>query len=505
MRPACSHVALAPVFLLLLAACGGGGGGGGSTGFAGKPGPARSDGGSMSDFGHAVACYPDGSFVVTGQFEGSATFGAGSPGATTLSALPGSCVFIARYDASFNLMWVRQTQGPNGGHSGKGVAVAPDGSILVVGHFLSVAQFDGGSANAQTLLAAGGSSDQEGFVARYTAGGDLVWVYGIGGVANQGAVDVAVASDGSAYVTGSMAGSTTFDAGGNTQKTLPPFGGEDAFVARYAADGSLVFATLAGGTTMDRPTSIDIVPGGGCVIAGLFEGSAVFGFFEQNATILASAGGTDAFLAGYADDGSLIWAKRAGGPLHDAAGAVMAYGNGAFAATGYFGGTAVFGPGESAQASMTASGALDLWIAVLTSVGDLAWVRGAGGDDTLGGTAIGRGPGGSLIVAGYLRGGATFGSSEPNETVLGTNPGQPDAFVARYEANGSLAWADNVGSQVEDAAWGLATLPSGHALIVGSFRGTAVFGKGGLNQTDLVSAGDDDIFIARYNANGELD
>ena len=192
----------------------------------------------------------------------------------------------------------------------------------------------------RTLLAAGGSSDQEGFVARYTAGGDLVWVYGIGGVANQGAVDVAVASDGSAYVTGSMAGSTTFDAGGNTQKTLPPFGGEDAFVARYATDGSLLFATLAGGTSLDRPLAIEVVPSGGCVIAGHFEGSAVFGFFEQNATILTSAGNKDAFLAGFADDGSLGWAKRAGGPMNDGAEAVAVYANGGIVATGYFGGTA---------------------------------------------------------------------------------------------------------------------------------------------------------------------
>ena len=98
---------------------------------------------------------------------------------------------------------------------------------------------------------------------------------------------------------------------------------------------------------------------------------------------------------------------------------------------------------------------------------------------------------GSSIVTGYFAGSATFGS-----TTL-TSTGDQDVFVAKLNADGSYAWATKAGGISEDNGIGISSLSDGSSIVTGYFAGSATFGS-----TTLTSSGDDDIFIAKLNADG---
>ena len=99
----------------------------------------------------SVATFEDGSFVVTGGFEGSATFGSGEAGATTLVSEGFEDIFLARYHADGRLAWARRAGGPDQGFDGEGdysddVATFPDGSCVITGRFQGTANFGRGEA-----------------------------------------------------------------------------------------------------------------------------------------------------------------------------------------------------------------------------------------------------------------------------------------------------------------------------------------------------------------------
>ncbi len=95
---------------------------------------------------------------------------------------------------------------------------------------------------------------------------------------------------------------------------------------------------------------------------------------------------------------------------------------------------------------------------------------------------------GNSIVTGNFGGTATFG-----DTTL-TSVGLADIFIAKYNGDGSFLWAAQAGGGSSDNGLGIATDGSGNILVTGFFGGVATFGN-----TTLISAGDQDIFIAKLS------
>ncbi len=127
------------------------------------------------------------------------------------------------------------------------------------------------------------------------------------------------------------------------------------------------------------------------------------------------------------------------------------------------------------------------------SVAAKPWTRSAGGssDDYAGAVAVDGS--GNAVIAGSFAGDATFGT-----TTL-TSSGAFDVFVAKYDAEGAFQWARGVGGAGGDSGYGVAADGSGNVVVTGIFTGSAVFGV-----TTLTSAGGSDIFVLRYNADGEV-
>jgi hypothetical protein len=120
---------------------------------------------------------------------------------------------------------------------------------------------------------------------------------------------------------------------------------------------------------------------------------------------------------------------------------------------------------------------------------------------------------GGVVITGTFAGIATFGSGEPNATTLTSHwsGASGDVLIARYLADGSLAWAKQAGMQ--GLAFGTAaaiSLDGSAATITGAYGssdsvGYVMFGEGEPNQTLLSTPYGNDVFVARYNvADGTL-
>jgi len=334
----------------------------------------------------------------------------------------------------------------------------------------------------------------------------LCWVIQEGSTSGEQGFAVTTCSDDSIVVTGSYSNSATFGGGDSITKTLTTDGpGWDIFVAKYSPDGSLAWVTRAGSfPDEDIPRGITTLSDDSTVITGYFRATAYFGTGESNQTTLTTAGGTDIFIARYNTNGTLAWAKRAGGSSSDDSHGVAALSDNSMVLAGYFQGTATFGPGEANQTILTSSGApYDIFIAKYNQNGTLAWAKQAGGTSAeycMGITSLSDN---SFVITGYFSGSTVFGPGEANETTL-NSPGNYNIFVARYNPNGTLAWAKQAGGTFDDVSEAIASLSDNTTVATGYIVGSATFGEGEPNQTILGSPGANSIFIAHYNTDGTL-
>jgi uncharacterized delta-60 repeat protein len=212
------------------------------------------------------------------------------------------------------------------------------------------------------------------------------------------------------------------------------------------------------------------------------------------------------FIARYNPDGTLAWAKRAGGTNYDYGSGITALSDDSLIVTGDFQATATFGYNTPNVTYLVSAGSYDIFVARYNSNGTFAWAKCAGGTGEDEGWAITALSDGSTVATGSFEGSATFGPGEPSPTVLASAGGK-DIFIARYNAVGAFIWAKSAGGTGDDGGKAITALSGFYdkdTVVTGNFQGTAVFGKDEPGESALYSAGGADIFIARYNPDGTL-
>ena len=121
-------------------------------------------------------------------------------------------------------------------------------------------------------------------------------------------------------------------------------------------NGELLVAKRAGGTTWDYGRAVTTLVNDSFVVVGHFSGSAVFGPGELNETTLVSPGDDEIFVARYNPDGTLRWAKRAGGTRENKAFGVSSLSDGSIVVCGQIQGIATFGAGEANETVLNTFG-----------------------------------------------------------------------------------------------------------------------------------------------------
>jgi len=471
---------------------------------------------------------PAAGVYTAGTFYGTADFDPGAGTATVLGGTPSG--FLQALDANGALVYHAEQKSSNGRDYAIDSALDGNGNLYIVGAISGAVDFD---TSADTNIVTGNYVDT--FIAKFDPAGGVVWfttydgpasfqalavdgsgnVYLTGGsyaayafypdilvvkLDNTGALqwqqtygnvanftelgkDITVGSNGNVYVTGNFGGSVNF--GG---PTISGTNG-DAFVLNLDASGATVWARDLGGNGGDYGTGIAVDDSSNVFVTGTFASTVDFDPGPGTASRTV-AGAFDIFVEKLDPSGNFVWVSTSGGPATDASTAITLGGNGDVATAGYFEGTADFDPGPGTlNLSTTGNTDEDAYVQVLDSTGALAWATRTGaavGDDR--GIDLNVDGSGNYSIMGHFLLPADFdpGPGTVNLSPV-SEPGHPDVFVQKLDAQGNYLWAGNLGrGKPRDLTGGFGRLsvdPSGNIYVADTLYQPADFDPGVAVQT----------------------
>jgi len=353
---------------------------------------------------------------------------------------------------------------------GTAIAVAPGGGVIVAGAVSAPFSLAGRS------LPVAGSVDI--MLASIEADGSIRWVKLFGGSGADTARGVAVASDGTIFLTGAISSPVDFG-GGPLSHNL-----DDAFVASFTAAGDHRWSRSFGGgssasSNNDIGIGIAVNAVGHVVVTGSVAGVVDFG---DGTLTSASTATRDGFVARFvAGSGELVWARRWGVLGDNEGSAVTISSDGLVYAAGYYDGSPDLGGGAAA-----ARGDNDALVLALSSNGAYRWDRTFGGsnNDRLYGIALD----GNLIVAG---GYYWLTTDLPG---IATSAGAADGVVVAYTSAGAPQWSLRYGDSGCDYVLSVQA-NAGEQAISGIFSGTIDLGAG-----PRTAIGGDSLLFTRSSA-----
>jgi hypothetical protein len=222
------------------------------------------------------------------------------------------------------------------------------------------------------------------------------------------------------------------------------------------------------------------------VMGGFRGASLTFG-----STVLNNEGDVDLFLVKYDSSGNVIWARSAGGDGRDNPEAIRADAAGNVYITGSF---------ESTQLNFGATTLnrhtdREMFTVKYNANGNTVWARSAVGNGMDDGTNLTLDPQGNVIVTGSF----TSSTLIFNDTVL-YNSGQADIYMVKYSSAGLMQWARAAGNSGNESRSGVTADDSGFVYLTGSYNSASLsFGA-----TSLTNAGSYDIFVTKYDKNGNV-
>jgi hypothetical protein len=414
-------------------------------------------GGASDDYGHAITVDGTGNTYVAGN-------SMGGWGAPVLAFSGSSAAFVAKLDAEGTVVWNTFLGGSTRAID---IAVDGDGNVYVSGDssmswgnprraftggtdaFAAKLSSDGAlvwntflggsgndmgvgvaiDSNGDTFVGGSSSSTWGSPAVRYTAGNDafaarldssgaLLWHSFVGGAGSDAPFDLAIDSDGNAYVTGL----STVSWG---SAPIRAFTSADSFVAKVNGLGTLVWNTFIGGSGFDVAQAVS-TDGTDIYLTG--NSTATWGTPARPFTTTIGASGVfggDAFAAKLHTDGALVWNTFLGGSGNESGYSITADGSNSIYVTG----TSAATWGDPARAFVGPAPSTDAFAAQLDVNGFLVWNTFLGGSGADEGTGLAVDSNGSVHVAGYSS--ATWETPVHPFTAGST---RPEAFVATLGA-----------------------------------------------------------------------
>lgn len=329
-----------------------------------------------------------------------------------------------------------------------------------------------------------------------------VWANGETGIATTNTVKTD--PYGNVYVAGSFTGDSITLGSYTLYNANPILLKTDLFLAKYNADGEVLWAISAGGTLVEDATSLAVDSWGNVYMTGYYSSDTItFGnHFLKNTYIDWS----DVFLVKFSPEGEALWLVGAGGNMHDDGNAVSVDASGNVYITGSFQWSIDFGPVVLQNIDHTGYGSRDVFLAKYDSDGNFKWATSAQGMNYDEPRSLSVDDDGDVYVTGYFnsRSIAFDNIVVPNYDSASPNQYLPrDIFIAKYNTNGDAIWAKGAGGSGNDDARSLVVNNTADIYLTGDFESRFVtFGSVTLTNSDSTSG--TDIFLAKYSTNGNL-
>ncbi|MEM8885749.1 MAG: hypothetical protein AAGD14_16910, partial [Planctomycetota bacterium] len=286
----------------------------------------------------------------------------------------------------------------------------------------------------------------------------------------QSLTDVSEGPDGSVVVTGWINRTVELTNGLDVTMLDPASG--SLVVARFGRDGELLWARCDGGRDRIFGKNIALRPDGSCLVTGDFVGTVTLGLGDANETTLVSAGDADLFFACYESDGSLRWARRAGGStegniqrrlIDDDPSDLALFPDGSFTIVGHFSIRTAFGEGDR-RVEVNGGYGTSLFVAHFAPDGTLRWARGHNFVSSVRTRVIARRDG-SCVVTGLIFEQLNVGGDLLRRTEVGWS------YLIAFDAEGNIEWKRGYGRHADVVPWDMAGRPDGSFVVVGEIEG----------------------------------
>lgn len=440
----------------------------------------RGAGGAGFDEANAIATTPSGDSYVAGKFNATATFGA-----YNITSYGGPDIFLAKYNTFGVCLWLKHagstdTQDADGDEA-KGVGVDAAGNCYVTGNFKGAASF--GSLNLSTGTA------REIFLVKYDSNGNELWARSPtgNGLTDNYARAISVDAAGNSWITGSLgAGSCSFGS-----YTLT---GQGGFVAKYDANGNVVYASKIGLYGSINLYGIGTDNSGNAYVAGTLLNQEIIG--SQTYT---ASGMYDVVLIKLDPAGNFVWLGQSWSPYSTSVTkptAVCCDASGGVYMCGVFIADIAFGSDTLVRSNPWNN--QDAFLAKYDSNGNPQWARQTvvvgSGAAIMEANAVTVSPNSMILMTGAFADNFMFGNVLLTTTGAGCN-----TYIAGFNTSGVCQYGIfSTGSNTIALGNGISTDNSGGVYIAGVDKSRVVFG------TDTTVAYVPlDVFVAKADAGGK--
>jgi hypothetical protein len=362
------------------------------------------------DNGRTVAFDSNNNVYVAGETSGD--FGDKDNGTSGVNA------FLTKLNSNGVIQWSKIV-GSTGNDYIRAIGIDSNNNIYACG-------FTNGNLHGNTLV---GNSDA--FLMKFNSAGTRQWTKTVSSDNGDDAYGIAIDSNNNVYITGYTTGILD---GTNA-------GIWDAFLRKYDSDGAILWTKQLGTTKDDRAFGASTDSSNNVYVTG-YTGYNLAG---------TSKGGHDAFLRKYDSAGAILWTKQLGSTLQDQAKGVSTDSNNNVYITGFTKGNL---DGE------TIGNGIDAFLTKYNSAGTLLWKKQLGTSAVDSALDVSIDSNNNVYITGYT-----------TSNLDGTNAGGYDAFVTKYDSDGTKQLTKQFGTTTTEEANGIAIDTNNNVYITGYTQG----------------------------------
>lgn len=429
--------------------------------------------GSEFDYSSAIATDVDGNIYVAGYFNSPDI----SFNSLTFQNKGGEDIFVAKFDNTGNIIWVK-TFGGEGNDRAVAMVVDKDKNLVLTGSFESptLAFMSFGLINQ-------GGGDL--FVCKFTPDGDVIWAKSYGGPSYEEPTTIAADIHGNIIIAGGFSGDSLIIGSDTLKNSAVGYNGiSDIFIAKLSASGKSIWARSAGGVSFEQAHSLATDRDSNIVVVGAFNSNKI-GFGIDT---LINIGYSDIFIAKYDSKGNVLWAKGGYGKDKDWANTVAIDNNGNIYVAGEF----LSEEFRLANYTISNKGSYDIFLAKFDKDGNLLWANSYGEDADDYGKSL-------VYSNGYIYLGGYFASNTLNfENIAIVNRSQglnSDIYVAKFDDSGDCIWARGAGGNGEDQSFDIAVDKDGNVFQAGNFESKYIY----FSNKSLYNYGYSNVFVSKLN------
>ena len=397
-------------------------------------------------------------------------------------------LFLINSSSAQQFEWVKRI-GNSQDHQAFILKTDAANNVYITGYF--VAGFYFVPETSSNLAQAFGSDDI--FIAKYSSNGTFIWGKTIGGSGQDRPSGMDVSPDGNISLTGYFNGTVDFNPGSSVND-LTATGNRDIFVLKLTSNGDYTWAHKFGSSLPDEGVATCFDPNGNVFVTGFFQETVDFN--PGSSTNNFTATSYDIFILKLDANGNYVWNYDLGSNPAEQGRAIQCDASGNVYTSGSFGSSLDFNPGAATE-FMSATGVNDIYLLKLTNDGNFIWSKKIGGISNEYALSMTIDLNGSAILGGYFASTTTF-NSFPNVAV--TSAGLDDAFVVKFNSDGSHAWTRTIGSTGYDQTKAVTTDAQGNVYATGIFQGTVDLNPDA--GVENYTANQEDCFVIKLNSNG---